>query len=267
MIDTNLVRNEITSFIRSRLDAAGFNKSVSGLSGGIDSALSCFLAVEAIGKDNVLAIRMPYKTSSKASLIDAQIVIDKLGIQSKTIEITPFAEELLQKIPADQVVRRGNIMARTRMIILFDQSAEIDGLVIGTGNKTEILLGYSTQYGDSASAFNPIGDLYKAQIVQLAIDMGIPESIISKAPSADLWAGQTDEEELGFTYEQVDRFFYYLIDKRFSHSQLVEKGFEEGFITKVLGRINKSAFKRSMPPIFELSDKSVNNLDFLNDWD
>jgi NAD+ synthase len=267
MINSKLVRNEIINFIRSRLDSAGFSKIVIGLSGGIDSALSCFLAVEAIGKDNVLAVRMPYKTSSKASLIDAQKVIDQLGIQSKTIEITPIADELLQKIPTDQVVRRGNIMARTRMVILFDQSAEFNGLVIGTGNKTEILLGYSTQFGDSASAFNPIGDLYKAQIVQLAIDMGIPESIIKKAPSADLWEGQTDEEELGFTYEQVDRFFYYLIDKRFSHSQLVEKGFEEGFITKVLGRINNSAFKRSMPPIFELSDKSVNNLDFIRDWE
>ncbi len=260
-IDTQIVREKITDFIKRNLDRAGFEKILIGLSGGIDSALSCFLAVEAIGKENVLGIRMPYKTSSKDSLLDAQKVIDQLGIHSKTIEITPFAEPLIRNIPEHEMVRRGNIMARMRMIVLYDQSAEFNGLVIGTGNKTEIFLGYSTQYGDSACAFNPIGDLYKAQVVQLASYMGVPKDILEKAPSADLWEGQTDEDELGFTYKEVDEFLYYLIDKSYSHSQLLEKGFNKEFIDKVLARINKNEFKRSLPPVFELSERSVNNLD------
>lgn len=265
-IDVKQVRDQIIDFIRNSLDQAGFGKLLVGLSGGIDSSLSCYLAVEAIGKENVMGIRMPYKTSSEASLTDAKKVIDMLGIQSKTIEITPFAEPFIQTISQDESVRRGNVMARMRMIILYDQSNEFNGLVLGTGNKTEILLGYSTQYGDSACAFNPLGDLYKAQVVQLSEFMGVPRSIIEKPPTADLWAGQTDEQELGFTYDEVDKFLYYLINKRYSYSQLIEMGFEDDFIQKVLLRIRRSGFKRTLPPIFELSDESVRDLEFLESW-
>jgi NAD+ synthase len=266
LIDAKEVKEKAVEFIRRNLEQSGFEKIVIGLSGGIDSALSCFLAVEAVGKENVLGIRMPYETSSEASLEDAQKVIDKLGIYSKTIKITPFAKPIIETIPESELVRRGNVMARARMIIIYDQSAEFNALVIGTGNKTEILLGYSTQYGDSACAFNPLGDFYKAQVVQLAKFMGVPQSILEKAPSADLWEGQTDEDELGFTYAEVDEFYYYLIDERYSHSQLIEKGYKKEFIDKVLLRIKRNEFKRSLPPIFELSDKSVNDLEFLKDW-
>jgi NAD+ synthase len=266
LIDVNEVKEKAIEFIRNTLDRAGFEKIVVGLSGGIDSALSCFLAVEAVGKENVVGICMPYVTSSEASLQDAQKVIDQLSIQSKVIEITPYAKPFIETIPSNEHVRRGNVMARTRMIILYDQSVELNALVIGTGNKTEILLGYSTQYGDSACAFNPLGDLYKAQVVQLAKFMGVPQSILEKAPSADLWEGQTDEAELGFTYAEIDEFYYYLINKRYSHSQLIEKGYKQEFIDKVIARIKKNEFKRSLPPIFELSDKSANNLEFLRGW-
>ena len=265
-INTEEVKKNAVEFIRTFLDQVGFGKLVIGLSAGIDSALSCFLAVEAVGKENVLGIRIPYETSSQASLDDAQKVIDQLGIHSKTIDITQYSKPFIDTIPENESVRRGNVMARTRMIVLYDQSNEFNGLVIGTGNKTEILLGYSTQYGDSACALNPLGDLYKDQVVQLAKYMGVPKSIIEKAPSADLWEGQTDEDELGFTYEKVDKFYYYLIDKGYSHSQLVEKGFEEEFINDVLHRIKVNQFKRSLPPIFELGDRSVSDLKFLDDW-
>jgi len=174
--------------------------AVVGLSGGIDSSLSCYLAVKALGAANVLGVRMPYKTSSPDSMTDAQLMIAMLGIPSRTIEITPMADPLIALDPQMSAIRKGNIMARIRMVVLYDQSADFKGLVVGTGNKTEYLLGYTTLYGDSACAFNPLGDLYKTQVRQLAASFDFPQSIQSKAPSADLWKGQTDEGELGFTY-------------------------------------------------------------------
>lgn len=265
-IDPQNTINKISEFIKQNLKQAGFSKLLLGLSGGIDSALSCFLVANAIGKENVLGIRMPYKTSSEASLVDAQKVIDQLGIESKTIEITPFVEPLLELIPLGEGVRRGNVMARMRMIVLYDQSVEYSGLVVGTGNKTEILLGYSTQYGDAACAFNPLGDLYKAQVVQLAKYLEIPENIISKAPSADLWEGQTDEAELGFTYQEADEILFNLFEKGFSRKQLLEKGFKDELINKVISRIRKNEFKRSLPPVFRLEDKAVSELEVLRSW-
>ncbi|HCB02477.1 MAG TPA: NAD(+) synthetase, partial [Anaerolineae bacterium] len=231
MIDTNLTINTdlaheiLTGFIKTEVMRTGLSRAVIGLSGGIDSALSCVLAVEALGKDNVLAVRMPYKASSKDSLDHAQLLIDQLGIPSKTIEITDMVEPLFKLDPEMSNMRKGNIMARERMIVLYDQSEVFKGLVIGTSNKTEILLGYSTLYGDSASAMNPIGDLYKTQVRQLSRAMNIPSPIVDKAPSADLWLGQTDEKELGFTYEEVDKLLYLLIDQRYSPQEAMEAGF------------------------------------------
>jgi NAD+ synthase len=232
-IDTELARKILTGFIQSELSRVGFSKAVIGLSGGIDSALSCYLAAEALGPQNVLAVRMPYKTSSQGSLDHAQLVIDALGVQALTVPITEMVDPLIERFPDMENRRKGNIMARQRMIVLFDQSEAFHGLVIGTSNKTEILLGYSTWYGDSASAINPIGDLYKAQVRQLSGALGVPEPIIEKAPSADLWIGQTDESELGFTYDLADQILYLLIDQRYTPQEVVDAGFAEEYVKAV----------------------------------
>ena len=266
-INPALARKILTGFIRSETTRAGFDRAVVGLSGGVDSALTCTLAAAALGKENVLAVRMPYATSSPESLEHAEMVIKLIGVQDVTLPITDAANELLDGIPGDQQVRRGNIMARMRMIVLFDQSADFGGLVIGTGNKTELLLGYTTQFGDAASAINPLGDLYKTQVWQLAAEMGVPKVIRERAPSADLWIGQTDEGELGFTYEQVDRLLYLLVDRRHSPEDCVEAGFDHKFVEAVVELVQWNHFKRVMPPIAKLSNRTI-GYDFLymRDW-
>ncbi len=248
-IPTDSVRQTLTRFIRAKLDEAGMSRAVIGLSGGLDSALSCALAAEAIGAENVLAVRMPYKSSSQNSLEHAQLLIDQFGVQSKTIEITKMVEPLFALDSEISNLRKGNIMARQRMIVLYDQSEAFKGLVIGTGNKTEILLGYSTLYGDSACAMDPLGDLYKTQVRQLARAMNLPAPIIDKPPSADLWENQTDEKELGFTYEKADQLLYLLIDRRYSFQDAIEFGFDEKFVRTVAARVQRNQFKRVMPPI------------------
>ncbi len=266
-IDTDLARKILTGFIQTEVTRAGFHKAVLGLSGGIDSALACYLAAEALGPENVMAIRMPYKTSSQGSLDHAQLVIDALGVQALTIPITEMVDPLIERFPDMENRRKGNIMARQRMIILFDQSEAFKGLVIGTGNKTEILLGYSTLYGDSACALNPIGDLYKAQVRQLSKAVGVPQPILDKAPSADLWVGQTDETELGFTYEQADQILFLLIDQRYTPQECVEAGFKEEFVKAVLQRVRRNQFKRVLPPIAKLSNRTIGyDFLYLRDW-
>lgn len=252
-IDTKQVRQYLTDFIRGQVSSAGFSRAVVGLSGGIDSALACWLAAEALGAENILAVRMPYRTSSSDSLLDAQAVISQTGVQSLTVEITPMVDPLIERFPDMNRTRRGNIMARQRMIVLFDQSAAFSGLVVGTGNKTESLLGYTTLYGDSACAFNPIGDLYKTQVRQLSRELGLPQSILSKAPSADLWDGQTDEGELGFTYHEVDQLLYLLVDQKLPPADCKAFGFSEAFIHKVIDRMERNQFKRVLPPIAKLA--------------
>jgi NAD+ synthase len=201
----------------------------------------------------VLAVRMPYATSSPDSLSDAQKVIEMTGVQSLTIPITPMADALIALEPQMSAVRKGNIMARIRMVVLFDQSAAFGGLVVGTGNKTEALLGYTTLYGDSACAFNPLGDLYKTQVRQLAQTMNLPESIQKKAPSADLWKGQTDEGELGYTYAEVDQLLHLLVDKKRTPEACVEVGFAEPFVKAVVERMRKNRFKSQLPPVARLA--------------
>jgi NAD+ synthase len=266
-INTDLAQEILTGFIKSEITRVGLSRAVIGLSGGLDSALSCTLAVEALGRENVLAIRMPYKSSSKDSLDHAQLLIDQLGIQSKTVEITNMVEPLFNLDSEISNMRKGNIMARQRMIILYDQSEVFKGLVVGTSNKTEILLGYSTLYGDSASALNPLGDLYKTQIRQLSRAMNIPSPIIDKAPSADLWADQTDEKELGFTYEEVDKLLYLLVDQRYSPQEAIEAGFEEKFVNGVVNRIRRYQYKRMQPPIAKVSNRTIGyDFLYLRDW-
>jgi len=266
-INPNLARKILTGFIRSEITRAGFSKAVVGLSGGVDSALSCALAAEALGPENVLAVRMPYKSSSPESLEHAQLVIEQFQVQSETIEVTDMVDALISRDPQMSNMRKGNIMARARMIILYDQSEVFRGLVVGTGNKTEILLGYSTLWGDSASALNPIGDLYKAQVRQLSRALGVPSVIVDKPPSADLWAGQTDEDELGFTYEDVDQLLYLLVDQRYSPEECVEAGFDRAFVEKVVTRIRRNQFKRMLPPIAKLTNRTVGyDFLYLRDW-
>jgi NAD+ synthase len=266
-IDTDLVRKVLTGFLRSEITRAGFTRAVVNLSGGLDSAVACALAAEALGAENVLALRLPYRTSSPDSLEHAQLVIDQFGVQSLTIPITEMVDPLIERFPDMNSVRRGNIMARVRMIIAYDQSEAFRGLVVGTGNKTEILLGYTTLYGDSACALNPIGDLYKTQVRQLARAIGIPDVILTKPPSADLWQGQTDEGELGFTYDEVDRLLYLLVDQRYHPQECVEAGFDEAFVRRVVERVRRNQFKRVLPPIAKLSHRTVGyDFLYLRDW-
>src|SRR5512142_2664095 len=261
-INVELTRKILTGFIRSEVTRVGFSRAVVGLSGGIDSAVSCALAAEALGPENVLAVRMPYKSSSPDSLEDAQSTADCLKVPLKTIEITAMVDPLIDREPGISKVRQGNLMARARMIVLYDQSEVFKGLVVGTSNKTEILLGYTTLWGDMASALNPLGDLYKTQLLQLARAMNLPASVLNKPASADLWPGQTDEGDLGFTYEQVDQLLFLLVDRRFTVEDCVEAGFERAFVDGVVERIRRSQFKRTFPPIAKLSNRTI-GYDFL----
>ncbi|HLE13782.1 MAG TPA: NAD+ synthase [Anaerolineales bacterium] len=266
-IDTDLARKILAGFLHTEITRAGFSRAVIGLSGGIDSALACYLAAEALGPENVLAVRMPYQTSSPDSLEHAQLVIDALGVKSLTFSITGMVDPLFEGFPEMDRRRKGNAMARARMIVLYDQSQAFKGLVVGTGNKTEVLLGYTTLYGDAAYAMNPLGDLYKTQVRQLSRAMGLPEAIQLKPPSADLWVGQTDEGELGFTYEQADQLLYLLVDQRYSPLDCVETGFPESFVQAVVKMIRQNHFKRVQPLIAKVSNRTVGyDFLYLRDW-
>lgn len=266
-INTDVAHQILTGFIKSEVTRVGYSRAVINLSGGLDSAISCVLAVDALGAQNVLALCLPYRTSSPDSLEHAQLIIDKFKIQSETIDITEMVDPLIKRDPNISNMRKGNIMARARMIALYDQTEVFKGLPIGTSNKTEILLGYSTIWGDMASAINPIGDLYKTQARQLARAINVPAPIIDKAPSADLWGGQTDEGELGFTYEQVDQLLYLMVDQRYSPQECVEAGFDKKFVDTVLNRVRRNQFKRMQPPIAKLSNRTVGyDFLYLRDW-
>jgi len=246
------VHKQLINFIVEEFKKVHITNGIIGLSGGIDSALSAYLAVEALGADNVYCIMMPYKNSNPNSQKDAELVIEKLKCHHELIEITPMVEPLFEHEQNMSALRKGNIMARQRMIILYDYSAKQNGLVIGTGNKTESLLGYSTIFGDTACALNPISNLYKTQVWQLSKFLGIPNELINKAPSADLWDGQTDEGELGFTYKEVDKLLYMMIDEKKNLSELIEAGFPPEFIHKVETCIKKSEYKRRLPLVATL---------------
>jgi NAD+ synthase len=266
-INTDLATQILTGFIHSEITRTGRTRAVIAISGGIDSTLSCYLAARALGPENILAVRMPYKTSSADSLEHAQLVIDALGVQSLTVPIAPMVDPLIERFPEMDSMRRGNIMARLRMVVIYDQSVAFNGLVVGTGNKTEILLGYTTLYGDSACALNPLGDLYKTQVRQLARALGVPESIVAKPPSADLWVGQTDEGELGFTYAEADQLLYLLIDQRYNLHDCVDAGFAEPFVRLVLERVRRNQFKRILPPVAKLSNRTIGyDFLYLRDW-
>jgi NAD+ synthase len=255
-IDTTIARDLCVRFIRGQLEQAGFSRVVLGLSGGIDSALVAFLSAAAVGPENLLCILMPYRTSSPASREDAEAVVAALGCASEVVEITPMVDGYFASQAGANALRRGNFMARMRMAVLYDRSVTWGGLVAGTGNKTEALIGYTTLFGDSACAFNPIGDLYKSQVRQLAAALGVPERVITKAPSADLWPGQTDEDEAGFSYPELDRILYWRIDRRRSLGELVDMGFDRAQLERVERMVAASEFKRQMPPIAKLGPRT-----------
>ena len=252
--DPAVIAEFLTDFISRQLSLAGFRRLVAGVSGGVDSAVVCFLAVKAIGKDNVVGVVMPYRLSSKENMADAEGLIALLGIKKHVVDISVPVDHYFQKFPEADRVRRGNKMARERMSVLYDISALEKALVVGTSNKSEILLGYGTIFGDLACALNPIGDLYKTQVRELARFLGVPEGIIAKKPSADLYAGQSDEGELGFSYEQVDELLYLLFEKRISHAECEKKGFDRGMIEHVMHLYNNNRFKGSPPVTARIAD-------------
>lgn len=261
-IDTDVARRIIGEFIRAQLQQAGFERLVLGLSGGIDSAVVAYLAAEAIGAERLLCVLLPYRTSSAASRTDAEDVVARLGTASELIDISPLVDAFYGPADDASAVRRGNFMARMRMSVLYDRSVTWGGLVIGTGNKTESLIGYTTVFGDSACAFNPIGDLYKSQVRQLAAALGVPDQIIRKAPSADLWPGQTDETEAGFSYPALDRLLFWRIDKRRSIDEVVALGFDRALVERVDRMVAGAEFKRQVPPIAKLGPRTA-GVDYL----
>lgn len=261
-INPELATRILTGFIGDSVAKAGMSRAVIGLSGGIDSAASAYLAAQALGAENVLALRMPYATSSPDSLSDAEAVIEDLRLPNLTLSISEMADPLIERFPDMSALRKGNIMARLRMIALYDQSMAWGGLVMGTSNKTEFLLGYSTIYGDSGVALHPIADLYKCQVRQMARHLGVPNSIINKPPSADLWVGQTDEDELGFTYDAADQVLFLLVDERYTVDEAADEGFDRDFVARIWERVKANHYKRTMPNIAKLSKRSIGH-DFL----
>jgi NAD+ synthase len=271
-IDADVARRVIAEFIRGQLRQAGFEQTVVGLSGGIDSALVAYLVAEAVGPRRLHAVLMPYRTSSPASRADAETVVAALGCSSELVEITAMVDGYFgtdqspgaatpEAGPAS-ALRRGNFAARMRMAVLYDRSVVHSGLVVGTGNKTESLIGYTTLFGDSACAFNPIGDLYKSQVRQLAVAVGVPDPIVRKAPTADLWPGQTDEAEGGFDYPTLDRLLFWRIDKRRSDDEMAALGFDPAMVARVDRMVAGAEFKRQVPPIAKLGPRTA-GVDYL----
>ncbi len=266
-INAPLVHKLLVAFIRNEFHKVGVKRAVLGVSGGVDSSLSAMLGAHALGPENVLGIMMPYKTSSKESLEHARLLADCAGIKTISVEISPQIDAYFERFPDAGRLRRGNKMARERMTILYDHSADFGGLVLGTSNKTELLLGYGTLYGDMASAVNPNGDLYKTQVWALAAEVGVPEPIVSKDPSPDLWVGQTSEGELGFSYRQVDELLFLMVDRRYSDEELLESGFPEHFVRRVSEMVRNSQFKRRMPVIAKLSERTIDrDFRYARDW-
>lgn len=266
-LDYSLVEDILTSFLRNEVQKFGFRSVAIGLSGGIDSAVVIELAVRAFGAGQVLGVMMPYRSSSPESLEHAELMISRLGVRSEVVDISPAVDAFVRSVPEGDLLRRGNIMARTRMVYLYDISARDGRLIIGTSNKTELLLGYGTLFGDMASAINPVGDLYKTQLRGLARHLGIPEPLIAKVPSADLWEGQSDEADLGFSYEDADSILYMMLEKRMDRQSMLAEGVPAAFYDRVRKMVVSNQYKRMMPVIAKISGRTP-GIDFryARDW-
>ncbi|MBC7363249.1 MAG: NAD+ synthase [Candidatus Aminicenantes bacterium] len=267
-INPELVTRVLTKFISEETRKAGFERVILGLSGGLDSSVCACLAVKALGREKVLALIMPYRDLDLEGQEHARKMADLLGINYRKIDISPQIDAYFSAFPTDNQLLRGNKMARERMSILYDFSAREKALILGTSNKTELLIGYGTIHGDMACGINPMGDLYKTQVRELARYLKVPEEITSKKPTAGLWPGQTDEEEIGLPYEELDSILYKLVDLRQSPEEIISSGFEKTKVKRILELIKKSEFKRRMPPIAKISSRTVGH-DFLYpyDWD
>jgi NAD+ synthase len=259
VLNAPLAVTVLTSFIRDAVETTGMAGGVVvGVSGGVDSSLSAALAVKALGPERVHGFLLPYRTSNPAFEQDARTVAEHLGIPHRKIDISPMVDAYFTLEPDADPGRRGNKMARERMAILFDQAKKLNALVLGTSNKTEILLGYSTVFGDNASSLNPLGDLYKAQVWQLSRHLGLPAAVIDKAPSADLWPGQTDEGDLGVDYATADEVLYLLFEESLRPEEVVERGYDGRAVQRIVMLEQRFRFKRRLMLIARLSGSAVN---------
>jgi len=262
------VERVLTTFIKEELTKFNYKKALLGFSGGLDSSVCAFLATKALGSKNVIALILPYRNIFQKDIKDAQDIAELLKIQWKTVDISPMVDPYYSTYPTQNKILIGNKMARERMSILYDFSAREKALILGTSNKTELLLGYGTIHGDMACAINPLGDLYKTQIRELAQHLGVPKKILQKQPTAGLWAGQTDEGELGLTYAEIDKILFMLVDQRMLKNDIIKSGFKKEKVEKIIRLIKNSEFKRKMPPIPKISARTIGH-DFLYpyDWD
>jgi NAD+ synthase len=265
-INPGFVEKLLTRFIKEELSKFDFKRGILGLSGGLDSAVCACLAVRALGPKNVIVLIMPYEKTFSRDVQDAKDIAQRLGIEFCITDISPMVDVYYAKHPTESRILKGNKMARERMSILYDFSEREKALILGTSNKTELLLGYGTIHGDMACAINPLGDLYKTQIRQLARHLKIPEKILRKKPTAGLWAGQTDEGELGLSYTRIDKILYQLVDLKKSKKEIISEEFSKNDVEKILGLIKGSEFKRHLPPIPKISARTVGH-DFLYPYD
>ncbi len=247
-LEVNTAKNVIINFIKKMVNSADKRGVVLGLSGGLDSTVCLYLAVQALGKKNVVALILPYKESNPVNTKDAEELAIATGVKYKTIDITPIADPYFSSIGVQDKLRRGNFLVRIRMAILYDYAKALDYLVLGTGNKTERLTGYTTLWGDMACDLMPLGDIYKTQEIKLARSLGVPEKILKKIPSADLWPGQTDEGELGCKYDTIDAILAMFFDMGWGREWIFAEGYKKEEIERVLKLYQRSEFKRRLPP-------------------
>lgn len=266
-INPSLVEATLTQFIREELTKAGFHRAVLGLSGGLDSSATAALGARALGPENVTGVLMPYGELDPTAREDALGIAEHLGIQTEEVNIRSLVDAYASNQDVTDRVRKGNLMTRARMLVLYDRSAHHGALVLGTSNKTEFLLGYFTLWGDMCAAITPLGDLYKTQVRALALHLGLPHQIVQKPPTAGLWEGQSDEDELGFTYDQVDRLLYHYVDRRMTPQELLEAGFTRLFIEEITSKIRSTQYKRRPPIIAKLSWRTAGkDFRYPRDW-